>query len=90
MDDTITLTVRTLDKSRQAQVTLPTDYTVEELIEASRHNWKLPADTDFTIRSDRLGKQLGARDELAAAGVRTGDILEVVPLLEAGSRGGWR
>jgi len=86
LDDTITLTVRTLDKSRQAQVTLPSDYTVEELIDASRHNWKLPTDTDFTIRSERLGKQLGARDELASAGVRTGDILEVVPLLEAGGR----
>jgi uncharacterized ubiquitin-like protein YukD len=85
LDDTLTLTIRTLDKSRQAQVTLPSDYTVEELIEASRHNWKLPKDTDFTIRSDRLGKQLGARDALAAVGVRSGDILEVVPLLEAGA-----
>lgn len=86
MDDTLNITIRTLDKSRQAQVTLPSDYTVEELIEASRHNWKLPTDTDFTIRSERLGRQLGARDALGPIGIRTGDVLEVVPLLEAGAR----
>ena len=84
-DDTLTLTLRTLDKSRHAQVTLPVDYTVEELIEASRHNWALPRDTDYVIRSERLGRQLGARDDLGSAGVATGDILEVVPLLEAGT-----
>ncbi len=88
MDDVLTLTLRTLDKSRQAQVTLPSDYTVEELIEASRHNWKLPTDTDFTIRSERLGRQLGARDALGPVGVVSGDILEVVPLLEAGGANG--
>ncbi len=84
-DDTLTLTLRTLDKSRHAQVTLPVDYTVEELIEASRHNWALPRDTDYVLRSERLGRQLGARDALGAVGVATGDVLEVVPLLEAGA-----
>lgn len=83
-DDTITLTLRTLDKSRHAQVTLPVDYTIEELIDASRHNWALPRDTDYTIRSERLGRQLGARDSLSGAGILAGDVLEVVPLLEAG------
>ncbi|MBU6429132.1 MAG: hypothetical protein KGR26_09000 [Cyanobacteria bacterium REEB65] len=84
-DDTLSLTLRTLDKSRQAQVTLPTDYTVAELIEASRHNWSLPKDTDYILRSERLGRQLGASDALATAGVLAGDVLEVVPLFEAGS-----
>ena len=87
-DDTLTLTLRTLDKSRHAQVTLPVDYTVAELIEASRQNWSLPRDTDYTIRSDRLGRQLDTRDALGAAGVLAGDVLEIVPLLEAGGARG--
>ncbi|MEB3300284.1 MAG: EsaB/YukD family protein [Candidatus Sericytochromatia bacterium] len=83
-DDVITVTIRTLDKSRQAEVRLPIDYTVDELIEASRQNWRLPRDTDFMLRCSRLGRQLPANGALGACGVQTGDLLEVVPLLEAG------
>ena len=85
MDDRITVTLRTLDKSRQAEVTLPIDCTVEELIEASRQNWRLPRDTDFMIRCQRLGRQLPNQGGLGSCGIQSGDLLEVVPLLEAGA-----
>ncbi|MBI6546659.1 MAG: hypothetical protein HY692_07680 [Cyanobacteria bacterium NC_groundwater_1444_Ag_S-0.65um_54_12] len=84
-DDRISLNLRTLDKSRQAQVTLPIDYTVAELLEASRQNWKLSPDTDYLVRSERLGRQLASRDMVGSCGLVAGDVLEVVPLLEAGA-----
>ncbi len=80
----ITIDVQSADKSKKARVTLPATTPISELLEACRKNWSLPSSEDFAIRDSARNVQLNPRDTLASAGVISGSILEVFPLLEAG------
>jgi len=82
--DTLVVVLRTHDSTRVADVALPGDMTVQELVQSSVERWKLPADRDYTLECERLGRQILPRDTLAAAGVQAGDELVLYPLLEAG------
>lgn len=83
---TVAIVVRTHDRSRVADVELPLGMTVGELLETCQERWKLPQDRDYSVHSERLGRQLAANEALRAARIPAGDELVVYPLLEAGSR----
>lgn len=82
------LAVRTADRIHQGQLDLDPGVerttTVADLMGVLRQNFKLPADSDYFIRSDTAGKQLDSTQTLDAAGVKDGDVLEVAPILQAG------
>ena len=86
MADKISITLVTADKSKKAQVSLPSDTTVAALVEACRKNWALPSSEDFAIRDPQRNVQLSTKETLASAGISNGKELEVYPLLEAGQR----
>ena len=80
----IRLLVMSADKTKKAEVTLPSQMTVGDLVAACKKNWALPTSDDFAIRDTRRNIQLNYKDTLASAGLVDGVELEVYPLLEAG------
>jgi hypothetical protein len=62
-----------------------TSTTVGDLLTTLRKEFGLPTSTDYFIRSERQGRQLDSSQTLALAGVESNDVLEVTPILQAGS-----
>lgn len=80
----VTIIIRTADQTRKAEVSMSNDNTGADVINASVQNWSLPADTDYTLVNASNGKALLPRESLSANGVKSGDILEIQPVLVAG------
>jgi hypothetical protein len=78
------LHVRTADQTRRAELALDAKSTGAQIIQAAVDNWKLPADTDYTLVNATTGKALVPTATLAESGVKPGDVLEVQPVLVAG------
>ncbi|MDQ7823357.1 MAG: hypothetical protein RDV48_11220 [Candidatus Eremiobacteraeota bacterium] len=80
------LILRTADKSRKAEITIPGENTVGDLIDGAITNWSLPSDTDYTIVNATTGKTLNPSHSLIRAELHDGDTLEIQPVLTAGGR----
>lgn len=80
----INVILRTADQTRKAEVTVPSDNTAGDILQAAADNWSLPTDTDYSLSNASSGKALTANMTLAEAGIKDGDILEVQPVLVAG------
>jgi hypothetical protein len=80
----ITVVIRTADQTRNAEVSMSAENTGADVINASVSNWSLPADTDYTLVNASSGKAIQPRESLDANGVKSGDILEIQPVLVAG------
>ena len=85
MADTLSITVRSADQTRKAAVTLPAGLTVQQFLASVMQRWNLPDETSYALRVSRTGEQLDPLVSLAGAGVREEDVLEVLPILEAGA-----
>ena len=80
------LAVRTADQTRRAELTLEMDRTGAEIIQSAVDHWALPADADYALVNVTTGKALAPHDTLAQSGVKQGDMLEIQPVLVAGTR----
>jgi len=80
----IKVIIRTADQTRKAEVSLDSNLTGADVIQASVDNWNLPTDTDYSIVSINNSKILSPNMTLEAGGIKEGDILEVQPVLVAG------
>jgi hypothetical protein len=78
------LIVRTADRARKAEIELPQQMTGGDVIQAAVDKWSLPRDNDYSLVNDTQKKTLNPSDTLEKAGVTTGDVLEVQPVLVAG------
>lgn len=76
--------IRTADQTRKAEVTLDSSNTGADIIQASVDNWTLPTDTDYSLVNTTSGKTLTPNSSLGGSGIKSGDILEVQPVLVAG------
>lgn len=85
---TISITIRTADRTRKAQIDLSDDQTCADVIEAAKSNWSLPGDTDYSlVNTDRTPPQtLVPTSSLNRSGVTTGTTLEIQPVLVAGAQ----
>ncbi len=83
MTQDLRLQVRTADQTRRAELTLDPGSTGADLIQAAVDNWRLPADTDYTLVNTTTGRALTPAENLSRS-VRPGDLLEVQPVLVAG------
>ena len=81
-------TIRTADQTRRADVTLDANSTGADVIQGAVDNWALPADTDYSLVNVSTGELLSPRDLLDNNKVKTGDVLEVQPVLVAGGTAG--
>ena len=84
MPNPITLTVRTADQTRRADITLDNHSTGADVLQGAVDNWSLPADTDYSLVNVSTGQVLNPRELLDPAKVKQGDVLEVQPVLVAG------
>lgn len=85
MKDDLKLTIRTADQTRRAEVTLDSGSTGADVIQGAVDNWALPADTDYSLVNVNTGELLSPRDLLDRNKVKSGDVLEVQPVLVAGA-----
>ena len=79
--------LRTADRTRKAEVTVPREQKGADLIQAALTNWSLPADTEYSLVNVTKGRTMHANTALAADQVSDHDELEIQPVLVAG---GWR
>ena len=80
----INIILRTADQTRKAEVTLNSDSTGSDVIQASVDNWALPTDTDYSLVNTSSGKTIVPNLTLNASAIKDGDVLEVQPVLVAG------
>ena len=80
----INIILKTADQTRKAEVTLNSDSTGSDVIQASVDNWALPTDTDYSLVNISSGKTVVPNATLSASANKDGDILEVQPVLVAG------
>jgi hypothetical protein len=78
------LQVRTADHTRRAELELEPGQTGASIIQSAVDHWSLPADADYTLVNVTQGRALKPNETLDEAGVQTGDVLEVQPVLVAG------
>ena len=83
-EEQVTFMIRTADKTKKAEVTLPRSSTVTDIIEASKNNWSLPKDTEYRAVNVTKRKQLLPKDTLSEDKIGNNDELELVPFLVAG------
>ncbi len=80
----IDVQLRTANRDRKADLGVSPDVRVEELLQSARENWALPGQYEYILRSERLGRQLRPNETLGAAGILTGDVLEIQQISDAG------
>ena len=83
-EEQVTFMIRTADKTKRAEVTLPRSATVTDIIEASKNNWSLPKITEYRAVNVTKRKQLLPKDTLSEDKVGNNDELELLPFLVAG------
>lgn len=77
--------VRTANRDRKANLGVPPELMVSEILDACKANWQLPSNYEYIVRHERLGRELRLSDTLKAAGVISGDTLEVQQISDAGA-----
>ena len=77
------LILRTADQSRRADIDFDQTSTGSEIIQAAVDNWSLPSDMDYTLVNTSTGQVLSPSQALDQQ-VKSGDVLEVQPVLVAG------
>lgn len=78
--------LRTADRTRKAEVTLPRDQRGTDLIQGALTNWSLPTDTDYSLVNVTKGRVLPPESRLSEDIVADHDELEIQPVLVAGAR----
>ena len=83
-EETVTVLIRTADKTKKAEVTLPRSMTANDLIAASKQNWVLPEDADYQLVNITKGRLLSPKQVLTPEQDADGDELEVQPFHQHG------
>ena len=79
--------IRTADRARKAEVLVSDNQTCGDLIQAAIDNWALPNNGGYALTnvSKTPPQTLNPSTQLARAGIDEGEILEIQPVLVAGS-----
>lgn len=83
----VTVILRTADRTRKAEVTIPRDQTGADLIQGAVANWALGTDTEYSLVNVSKGKTMHPETTLSNELVSDKDELEIQPVLVAGGRG---
>jgi hypothetical protein len=76
--------LRTADRTRKAEVTLPRDQRGADLIQAALTNWSLPQDTEYSLVNVTKARVVHPNSPLSTDQVSDQDELEIQPVLVAG------
>jgi hypothetical protein len=77
--------IRSADQTKKAEVTMARTNTGGDVIQAAVDNWKMPADTDYSLVNTSSGKAIAPSQTLTEDVVKDGNVLEVQPVLVAGT-----
>lgn len=80
----INVIIRTADQTRKAEVSLDSNNTGGDVIQASVDNWSLPTDTDYSLVNTTSGKTITPNSTLGDSNIKDGEVLEIQPVLVAG------
>jgi hypothetical protein len=80
----IKITLRTADHTRVANLEMGDNRLSSDVLQSAVDNWVLPTDTDYSLVNTTTGQVLNPGEALAGK-VNQGDVLEVQPVLVAGS-----
>jgi hypothetical protein len=80
----VTVLLRTADRTRKAEVTVPREQTGSDLVQGAVSNWLLPTDTEYSLVNVTKGKPVRLDAALGEDVVSERDELEVQPVLVAG------
>jgi hypothetical protein len=72
MPQQLSLLMRTADQTRKAEIQLPSNLRIEQLVQQAQKQWNLPEGVSYALRLERTGKQLDPASTL-------------YPILEAGN-----
>lgn len=86
----VTVILRTADRTRKAEVTIPRDQRGADLIQGAVTNWSLPLDTDYSLVNVTRGRAIRPESVLSPEAVADRDELEIQPVLVAGGSVGSR
>ena len=86
----VTVILRTADRTRKAEVTIPRDQRGSDLIQGAVTNWSLPVDTDYSLVNVTQGRAIRPDSVLSSDSVSERDELEIQPVLVAGGSRGRR
>ena len=81
----VTITVRTADQTRKAEVTVDRENKGSDIIQNAVENWELPTDTEYQLTNVTQQKTIMPDENLSEKVVNDDDTLEVQPVLVAGS-----
>jgi hypothetical protein len=82
--------VRTADRTRKAEVTIPRDQRASDLIQSAVTNWSLPAAHNYSLVNATRRSTIPGDALLSSDVVGERDELEVQPVLVAGAVDGRR
>jgi len=82
---TVLIVVRDTARSKQSNVRVSHDATVQEILDGAVTNWALRTDYEYVIRAERLGQQLGLTGRIGDLALQDRDVLEIMALSEGGS-----
>ena len=83
-EEQVTFMIRTADKTKKAEVTLPRSATITDIIEASKNNWSLPKGSDYQVVNVTKRKRLLPKDKLSEDRVSNKDELELLSFFVVG------
>ena len=81
---TVSVFLSMYDRSRRAEVTLPTTMTIGQLMEQCQKRWALPEDS-FVVRDVQRNRLLLEHESIAEIGIENGAELQIFPLVEGGA-----
>ena len=81
----VSVVLRTADRTRKAEVTIPRNQRGGDLVQAALTNWALPADTEYSLVNATKGRVLHPDALLSDDQVSDKDELEIQPVLVAGA-----
>lgn len=85
----IKVIIRTADQTRKAEVEVSDSFTGADILENAVGNWNLPTDTDYQLALVDMDSMIQPSQSLKEAGVKNGSMLEIQPVLVAGSDNEW-
>ena len=81
----VTITVRTADQTRKAEVTVDRENKGSDIIQNAVENWQLPTETEYQLTNETQQKTIMPDENLSEKVVNDDDTLIVQPILMAGS-----
>ncbi|MDH5327697.1 MAG: hypothetical protein OEY58_19760 [Gammaproteobacteria bacterium] len=81
----IELIVKNADKTKKDGMVVADELTGADILQAIIDKWELPTDTDYSLVDTTTSKTIVPANTLNANGVKDGAVLEIQPVLVAGS-----